>query len=76
MGGFLSTSKNENADHPVKETYAITSRQVTYETERIFLLHDSKISNALIFFYVFYCNLKEKDHIRRIINSEKRNIYM
>ena len=26
-------------------------------------------------FYVFYCNLKEKDHIRRIINSKKkRNI--
>ena len=23
-------------------------------------------------FYVFYCNLKEKDHIRRIVNSKKK----
>ena len=25
-------------------------------------------------FYVFYCNVKEKYHITRIINSKKRNI--
>ena len=36
------------------------------------------MSNALKFwfFYVFYCNLKEKNHIRRIINGKKGNIYM
>ena len=36
------------------------------------------MSNALNFwfFYVFYCNLKEKNHIRRIINGKKGNIYM
>ena len=27
-------------------------------------------------FCVFYCNLKEKGHIRRIINNNKRTIYM
>ena len=38
------------------------SIQVTYETYHISLLQD-------------YCNLKEKEHIRRIINSKKK-IYM
>ena len=51
----------KNADHRVKETCAIISIQVTYETNHISLLHDSTMLNALIFvFYVFYCNLKEK----------------
>ena len=43
------------------------------------LYSDSTMSNALNIcccFSVFYCNLKEKDQIRRIINSKKRNIYM
>ena len=26
-------------------------------------------------FYVFYCNLKEKDHIRRITNSKKKKSF-
>ena len=36
------------------------------------------MSSALNFVsYVFYCNLKEKDHIRRNINiREKNEIYM
>ena len=41
----VSTSKNKNADHRVKETCAI---------------------------YVFYCNIKEKDHIRRNIDNKKK----
>ena len=46
------------------------SIQVTHEAGLIPLLCDSTMSNGLNFcFYVFYCNLKEKDHIRRIINS-------
>ena len=50
--------------------------QITHETKHISLLLDSTISNALDFcsFYVFYCNLKEKDDIRRIIISKKGNI--
>ena len=36
----ISTSKNKNADHRVKETCAIRSIQVTYETNHIFLLCD------------------------------------
>ena len=50
------------------------SIQVTYETDHISLLRDSIMANALNFcFYLCYCNLKEKDHTRRIIN---KNIYI
>ena len=74
----VDTSKNKNIDHQVKETCADVSTQVTYETNYISLLHDSIMSSALNFVsYVFYCNLKEKDHIRRNINiREKNEIYM
>ena len=34
-----------------------------------------KCTNFLLF-YVFYHNLKEKDHTKRIINSKKRNVYI
>ena len=27
------------------------------------------------FFFLFYCNPKEKDHIRRKVNSKKKNVY-
>ena len=66
-------SKNKNSDHYVKGTCAIMSIQITYETNHISLLCDSTMSYALSFFFfnVFYCNLKEKDHIRRIISSTK-----
>ena len=48
------------------------SIQVIYETDHISLLRDSTVSNALNFcFYLCYCNLKEKDHTRRIINNKK-----
>ena len=44
--------------------------EVTYESDRISLLRDSTISSALNFyFYIFYCNLKRKDHICRKLNS-------
>ena len=43
---------------------------VTYETNYISLLHESTVSSALNCFYVFYCNLKEKD-IRRNKNDKK-----
>ena len=40
------------------------STQVTYETNHISLFCDSTMSSAPNFvFYVFYCNLKEKDHM-------------
>ena len=48
------------------------STHVTGEADHISLLCDSTMSGALNFcFYVFFCNLKEKDHIRRNINSKK-----
>ena len=59
------------------------SIQVTYGTDHISLLCDLTTSNALkfcfVFYvlsYVFYCNLKQKDHIRRIINSKKKEIFI
>ena len=46
--------------------------EVTYGNEYISLLRDSTLSNELNFrFYLFYCNRKEKDNIRRKINSKK-----
>ena len=53
------------------------STQITYEINHVSLLQDSTISSALdfcFFFYVFYCNLKEKGQITRNINSKKRNV--
>ena len=46
--------KNENIDHWVKETCAITSTQVTYETDLIFLLCDSTMSSALGFVFMYF----------------------
>ena len=69
----VSTSENKSHDHRVKETCDIRSIQVTYETNNISLLQDSTMSNVLIF-CILYCHLKEKDHVRRIINSQKKEI--
>lgn len=44
----------------------IMSTQVTYESN-ISLHHDSMMLSVLI----FYCNLKEKDHIRGKIKSKE-----
>ena len=42
-------------------------------SNHISLLCDLMLLNVLIFhFYLFYCNQKEKDHIRRKINSNKK----
>ena len=71
----VSTSKNKNTDHRLKEICAIMSIKITYKTDHISLLHDSTMQNALNFgFYVFYCYLKDKDHIRRIMISKKKKI--
>ena len=51
------------------------STQVTYETDQISLLCDLTMSKVP-FFYVFYCNLKEKGRNKRNINSKNRNVYM
>ena len=53
VSGSASTSKKKkNADHQVKETCAIMSIQVTYETNHISLLHDSTMLNALDFCFL------------------------
>ena len=73
----VGISKNKNIDHGVKETCAIMSTQVTYETGHTSFLCDSTMSSASIFLNVFYCYLKEK-YIRRNTNSKrkKRNVCM
>ena len=68
------TSKNQNIDHRVKETCAITSTQVTYETYHIYLFRVK--CTKFLFSYVLYYNLKEKDHVRRNIISKTINICM
>ena len=52
VSGSASTSKKKNADHQVKETCAIMSIKVTYETNHISLLHDSTMLNALDFCFL------------------------
>ena len=47
----VSTLKIKNDDHRVKRTCATDSTQVTYETDNIYLLRDSTMSNALKFFF-------------------------
>ena len=49
----VSTSENKNIDHGVKETWAIISTQVTYETEHMSLLFDSAVSGAPNFCFLF-----------------------
>ena len=66
----VGASKNINIDHEVKETCAAMSTQVTYEIDHIYFKCPKFV------FYVFYRNLKEKDHIKRNINSKKRNVYI
>ena len=64
----IGTSKN--FDHRGIETCAIVSTQVTYETDHN-SFNDVKCFKVL-FFQVFYCNLKEKYHIRRKMNMKKK----
>ena len=45
----VHTSENKNIDHWGKETFAIMSRQVTYDTDHFPLLRDSLMPNELIF---------------------------
>ena len=72
----VGTSKNKNTDHRVKETDDGMSIQVTHETDLIYLLRDSTMSNPLNYCFSCYCDLKDNDHVRRIIISKKKNIYM
>ena len=69
----IGISKNKNIIYEVKETCAIMSTQVTYETNHISLLCDSTTLSAPTFCF-YYCNPKEKDHTRRNINGKKGNV--
>ena len=52
LGFRVGTSKNKNADHRVKETCAIMSVQITYESHCVSLLRDSTMSNVLNFCFL------------------------
>ena len=49
----VGISKNENIDWWLKETYAIMSTQVTYETNHISLLCDSMMSRVPNFCFLY-----------------------
>ena len=68
----VGTSKNKNIENRVKENCAIMSTQVTYETDQIFTPWFNNVKCTKFLFYKFYCNLKEKVHIKRNINSKKK----
>ena len=68
---WFGTFKNKNVDRRGKENFV-------YESDHISLLCDYMMPSSLnfLFFYLFYCIGKEKDHIRRKINSKNKNVYM
>ena len=70
----VGISKNKSIDHRIKETCTIMSTQIAYEIHHISVLCHSTMSGELnfLFFYVFYCDLKEKYHIRKDVNCEKK----
>ena len=51
---MVGTSKNKNIDNQGKETCAIISTQVTYETDNMSLLRDSTMSSALFLIFFMY----------------------
>ena len=75
----VDTTKNKNTDHEVKETsllyqHKLQRKSTTSLYSKIQLYQAHQIVVFHVFdFYVF--NLKEKDHIKRNINSKKRNVY-
>ena len=62
----------------VKEPCDIMSTEVTYETDHISVLCHSTMSSVLNFcFLLFYCDLKEKYHVRRNINfKQNKSLYV
>ena len=72
----VSTSKSKNIDHQVKEACAIyVSTSYIWNQPHLFTPWFNNVKcTKFLFFSVFYCNLKEKYLIRRIMNSKNRNI--
>ena len=85
---FCESSKNTfftehlwttaSIDYRVKKSCAIISTQVTFETDHNSLLSDSTMSSApnLCSACILLGNLKEKDHIKRNINSKKKEMFI
>ena len=69
----VGTSKSKNIGYRVKETCVIMSTQVNIKpTTTLYPVIQWCQVHKICVFYVFYCNLKEKDHVRRNINSKKK----
>ena len=69
----IGISKNKNIDHRVKETCAICQHKLHMKptTSLCPVIQQCQVHQNFAF-YVFYCSLKEKDHIKRNINSKKK----
>ena len=62
----VGISKNKNIDHGVKKLVLLCPHKLHMKPIQRCKVHQIFVS------YVFYCNVKEKDHIRRNINSKKK----
>ena len=64
----VSTSKNENVDHRVKKNlcYLLGQYKLHIKPTSLYAVNQQSQNALNLFFFLFYCNLKEKDHIRII----------
>ena len=74
----VSISKNKNIDHRVKETCVISCQHKLHMklTMSLFSVIQQCQVHEVFVFYVFYCNLKGKNDIRRNINNKKKCVYV
>ena len=63
----VGISKNKNIDHGVKKLVLLLCPHKLHMKP----IQRCKVHQIFVS-YVFYCNVKEKDHIRRNINSKKK----
>ena len=72
----VSTFKNKNIDHQVKPV--LLCQHICYimrlTTSVSSVIQQCQVTKFL--FCVFFCNLKEKDCIRRNINGKKKEIFL
>ena len=72
----VGTSKNKNIDHRLKENCTICQHKLHMKrtTYLYSVIQQCQVHSSFVF-YVFYCNLKENDRIRKNTNGKKRNVY-
>ena len=67
----------KNIDSWVKEIVLLCQQKVHMKPIKsfYFVIQQCQVQEIFVF-YIFYCKLKEKYHIRRNKNNKKRNVYM